>query len=153
MNETYFLGSNGNDTISGLGDNDHFVWPDFGASGPAGFIQTITDFGFKKGSGSLQGSEEADTLDLSQLLNGYTQATEATFVRATKSTNNKLQIQIDHDGGTVFTPTATLVFDNVTVDTTDRLLVNSLFIAHNNGNLTLSNLIDHLRIEGQLFLL
>ena len=81
------------------------------------------------------------------------QALKSALGKLAKSTDNKLQIQIDHDGGTVFTPTATLVFDNVTVDTTDRLLVNSLFIAHNNGNLTLSNLIDHLRIEGQLFLL
>jgi uncharacterized repeat protein (TIGR02059 family) len=153
----YFLGSTGNDTLSGLGGADHFVWPDFGEAGPSGFTQTLTDFGFKKGSGSLQGLAEGDVLDLSQLLNGYTQANEATFLRAIKTADNKLLLQIDHDGGTTFTPTANVLFNNVTVTSTDQLQVNNLSIAHSvNGstnNLMLSNFVEHLRLEGQLTVL
>lgn len=153
----YFLGSTGNDTLSGLGGADQFVWPDFGSSGPGGFMQTLTDFGFKKGVGSLQGSAEADLLDLSQLLNGYTQANESMFLRAIKNSNNFLQLQIDHDGGSTFAPTASLLFSNVSVDASDRLLVNNQFIAHTVGattvNLTLGTLLEHLRIEGQLTVL
>lgn len=153
----YFFGSAGNDTLSGLGGADHFVWPDFGVSGPGGFTQTLTDFGFKRGVGTLQGNAEADFLDLSQLLNGYTQATEASFLKAIKNADNRLVLQIDHDGGTTFTPTANLVFNNVTVNSSDQLVVNSQVIQHTVGsttsNLTLANLLEHLRIEGQLTVL
>jgi uncharacterized repeat protein (TIGR02059 family) len=153
----YFLGSAGNDTLIGLGGADHFVWPDFGSTGPGGFTQTLNDFGFKRGAGTLQGSAEADLLDLSQLLNGYTQATEASFLKAIKNADNRLVLQIDHDGGTTFTPTANLVFNNVTVNSSDQLVVNSQFIQHTVGtstsNLTLANLVEHLRIEGQLTVL
>ena len=153
----YFLGTTGNDSLSGLGGSDHFVWPDFGASGPSGFTQTLQDFGFKKGSGVLQGTAEADLLDLSQLLNGYTQANQASFLKAIKNADNKLVLQIDHDGGSVFTPTANLLFNNVTVNASNQLLINGQFISDTvNGvsaNLTLLTLIDHLRLEGQLIVL
>jgi uncharacterized repeat protein (TIGR02059 family) len=149
----YLLGSLGSDTLAGRGAADHFVWPDFGAGGPGGFTQTITDFGFKRGSGSLQGSLEADLLDLSQLLNNYTSSsTLANFLRATKGTGDKLNLEIDHDGGT-FTKTATLVFDNVTIDASNRLLINGQFISHNSGNLLLADVISHLMTEGQLAVL
>jgi hypothetical protein len=149
----YLLGSLGSDTLAGRGAADHFVWPDFGAGGPGGFTQTITDFGFKRGSGSLQGSLEADLLDLSQLLNNYTSSsTLANFLRATKGTGDKLNIEIDHDGGT-FTKTATLVFDNVTIDASNRLTINGQFISHNSGNLLLADVISHLMTEGQLAVL
>ena len=149
----YLLGSLGSDTLAGRGAADHFVWPDFGAGGPGGLTQTITDFGFKRGSGSLQGSLEADLLDLSQLLNNYTSSsTLAHFLRATKGTGDKLNLEIDHDGGT-FTKTATLVFDNVTIDASNRLLINGQFISHNSGNLLLADVISHLMTEGQLAVL
>lgn len=153
----YFLGSAGNDTLIGAGGADQFVWPDFGSSGPGGFTQTLNDFGFKSGAGTLQGIAEADLLDLSQLLNGYTQATEASFLKAIKNADNRLVLQIDHDGGSTFTPTANLVFNNVTVNSSDQLVVNNQFIQHTVGsatsNLTLANLLEHLRIEGQLTVL
>jgi uncharacterized repeat protein (TIGR02059 family) len=154
----YFLGSKGTDSLEGRGAADHFVWPDFSTGGPGGFTQTIKDFGFKRGSGSLQGTLEADLLDLSQLLDGYTSSsTLANFVRAIKGTGDKLNIEIDHNGNIdnsgTFTKTATLVFENVTIDASDRLLVNSQFISHNSGNLTLTNVISHLMTEGQLAVL
>ena len=153
----YFLGSKGNDTLSGLGGADQFVWPDFGDAGPGGFTQTLRDFGFKKGSGTLQGSAEADLLNLSQLLNGYAQVDEAKFLKAVKNADNKLVLQIDHDGGSTFTPTANLLFDNITFTTNDQLQVNGQVIPHTvNGstsNLTLANFVEHLRLEGQLVVL
>ena len=146
----YFLGSAGADSLEGRGAADHFVWPDFE---PGGFTQTIKDFGFKRGSGTLQGALEADLLDLSQLLDGYTSSsTLADFMRAVRGTDGKLNIEIDHDGGT-FAKTATLVFDNVTVDSSNQLVVNSQFISHNSGNLTLTNVLSHLMTEGQLAVL
>jgi hypothetical protein len=150
----YFLGSAGTDSLEGKGAADHFVWPDFSTGGPGGLTQTIKDFGFKRGSGSLQGSLEADLLDLSQLLDGYTSSsTLADFVKAVKGTGDKLNIEIDHNGGGAFTKTATLVFDNVTVNTSNQLVVNGQFISHNSGNLLLADVISHLMTEGQLAVL
>jgi hypothetical protein len=117
----------------------------------------LRDFGFKKGSGTLQGSAEADLLNLSQLLNGYAQVDEAKFLKAVKNADNKLVLQIDHDGGSTFTPTANLLFDNITFTTNDQLQVNGQVIPHTvNGstsNLTLANFVEHLRLEGQLVVL
>jgi uncharacterized repeat protein (TIGR02059 family) len=151
----YFLGSAGTDSLEGKGAADQFVWPDFGAGGPGGFTQTIKDFGFKNASGTLQGLAEADLLDLSQLLDGYTgSSTLADFVRAVKGTGDKLNIEIDHNGGGTFAKTATLVFDNVTVNTSNQLVVNTnQFISHNSGNLLLADVITHLMTEGQLAVL
>ena len=115
--------------------------------------QTIKDFGFKRGSGSLQGSLEADLLDLSQLLDGYTSSsTLANFLRATKGTGDKLNIEIDHDGGT-FTKTATLVFDNVSIDASNQVLAGGQLLSDNGSNLTLSNVLAHLMGQGQLVVL
>lgn len=150
----YFLGSLGSDTLSGLGGKDVFVWPDSGSSGPQGWVQTLKDFGFKQGSGTLQGTTEADLLDLSQLLDGYTSgANLAPFLRFDENAGGKLILSIDHDGGGTFAPTATLVFDNVTIDSSDRLLVNSQFISHASGNLTLTDVLSHLIAQGQLAVL
>jgi len=153
----YFLGSAGNDTLTGAGGADVFVWPDFAGAGPGGFTQTLTDFGFKRGNGALQGSAEADQLDLRQLLDAYSQINENQFLRAVKNANNKLVLEIDHNGGTTFEPTANLLFDNLTFTTNDQLQVNGQFIPHTvnaiSSNLTLANFVEHLRIEGQLTLL
>ncbi len=150
----YFLGSAGNDSYSGLGGADIWVWPDFGAGGPGGFVQTIKDFGFKKGSGTLQGSSEADLLDLRQLLDGYTAAsTIADFLRFDKNADNKLVLNIDHDGGATFAATASLLFDNVTVDASNQLLAGGQFVSHNAGNLALVDVLAHLMTEKQLSVL
>ncbi len=150
----YFLGSAGNDSYSGLGGADTWVWPDFGAGGPGGFVQTIKDFGFKKGSGTLQGSSEADLLDLRQLLDGYTAAsTIADFLRFDKNADNKLVLNIDRDGGATFAATASLLFDNVTVDANNQLLAGGQFVSHNAGNLALVDVLAHLMAEKQLSVL
>ena len=149
----YFLGSAGNDILSGLGGADSFVWPDFGANGPGGLAQTIKDFGFKKGSGSLQGSAEADLLDLSQLLDGYTgNSTLADFLRFGKNADNKLVLNIDHNGGG-FTSTASLLFDNVTLDANNQVVAGGQFVSHNSANLGLADVLAHLMAEKQLSVL
>lgn len=150
----YFLGSAGNDTLSGLGGADNFSWPDFGTSGPGGWAQTIKDFGFKKGSGTLQGSADADLLDLSQLLDGFTStSTPADFLRFSKNADNKLLLNIDRDGGTSFVSTASVLFDNVTIDATNQVLAGGQFVSHNAGNLTLTDVLMHLMAEKQLSVL
>lgn len=150
----YFLGSAGNDSYSGLGGADTWVWPDFGAGGPGGFVQTIKDFGFKKGSGTLQGSSEADLLDLRQLLDGYTAASNsADFLRFDKNADSKLVLNIDRDSGATFAATASLLFDNVTVDANNQLLAGGQFVSHNAGNLALVDVLAHLMAEKQLSVL
>jgi uncharacterized repeat protein (TIGR02059 family) len=150
----YFLGSAGNDSLSGLGGADGFTWPDFGTNGPGGWAQTIKDFGFKKGSGTLQGSAEADLLDLSQLLDGYTSSsTPADFLRFGKNADNKLLLNIDHNGGTSFESTASVLFDNVTIDATNQVLAGGQLVSHNAGNLTLADVLTHLMTEKQLSVL
>lgn len=150
----YFLGGLGTDTLSGLGSTDTFVWPDSGSSGPQNWVQTLKDFGFKRGSGTLQGSTEADVLDLSQLLDGYTNgATLADYLRFEKDANNKLALKIDHNGGSTFTPTATVVFDNVTVNASNQVLAGGQLVNDGSDNLLLANVLTHLMAQSQLLVL
>jgi hypothetical protein len=148
----YFLGSAGNDSLSGLGGADQYVWPNF-AGGPGGWRQTLKDFGFKKGSGTLQGSTEADTLDLSALLVGYADANKAQFLRFGKNSDGKLMLEVDHDGGASFSTTATLVFDNVSIDASNQVLAGGQVVNDNGSNLSLSNVLAHLMSQGQLVVL
>lgn len=148
----YFLGSAGNDSLSGLGGADQYVWPSF-AGGPGGWRQTLKDFGFKRGSGTLQGITEADTLDLSALLVGYTDTNKAQFLRFGKNSDGKLMLEVDHDGGASFSTTATLVFDNVNIDASNQVLAGGQLLSDNGSNLTLSNVLAHLMGQGQLVVL
>jgi flagellar hook protein FlgE len=90
-----------------------------------------------------------DTWNLFATANG---ATLADYLQFEKDANSKLALKIDHNGGSTFTPTATVVFDNVTVNISDQLVVNGQFISGTSGNLTLATVIGHLRDEGQLVL-
>jgi len=148
----YFLGSASNDSLSGLGGADQYAWPNF-AGGPDGWRQTLKDFGFKRGTGTLQGTAEADTLDLSALLVGYADANKDQFLRASKNTDGKLVLEIDHDGGASFAVTAALVFDNVTIDASNQLLAGAQLVSDNGSNLVLSNVLTHLMSQGQLVVL
>ncbi len=148
----YFLGSAGNDSLSGLGGADQYAWPNF-AGGPGLWRQTLKDFGFKKGSGTLQGTTEADTLDLSSLLVGYSDANKAQFLRFGKNTDGKLMLEVDHDGGASFSTTATLVFDNANIDPSNQVLAGGQFVNDSGSNLVLSNVLAHLMSQGQLVVL
>ena len=148
----YFLGSAGNDSLSGLGGADQYAWPNF-AGAPGLWRQTLKDFGFKKGSGTLQGTTEADTLDLSSLLVGYSDANKAQFLRFGKNTDGKLMLEVDHDGGASFSTTATLVFDNASIDASNQVLAGGQFVNDSGSNLVLSNVLAHLMSQGQLVVL
>lgn len=150
----YFIGSLGNDTLTGGGGADYFVWP--ALANPAGLSQTITDFGFKGASGSLQGALEADTLDLRALLTGYTAVNKSQFLVAAKNTDGKLVLNIDHDGGATFAADATLVFSNINVNSSNQLTYGagaSLISATAGGLssvLTLDNVLTQLESDNQL---
>ncbi len=150
----YFLGSLGNDTLSGLGSTDTFALPDFGSNGPQSGVQTLKDFGFKKGIGTLQGSTEADVLDLSQMLDGYTLgANLASYLQFDKDANSKLVLKIDHNGGTSFVATATLVFDNVTVNGSNQVVAGGQLVSEGSDNLLLTQVLAHLMAQNQLVVL
>lgn len=152
----YFLGSLGDDTLTGGGGADKFVWPTLAS--PGNFTQTLKDFGFKSASGSLQGSAEADGLDLSHLLSGLgSSANASAYLQFAKDANNKLVLNIDHDGGSSFVADAHLVFDNVSVNSDNQLLVNGSTVAATavglSGVLGLNNLLDQWLADKQLTVL
>ena len=153
----YFLGSLGDDTLTGGGGADQFVWPTLAS--PGNFTQTVKDFGFKGASGSLQGSAEADVLDLSNFLLGLASTSNvSTYLQFAKDANNKLVLHIDHDGGgSSFLPDAHLVFDNVSVNSDNQLLVNGSTVAATatglSGVLGLNNVLDQWLADKQLIVL
>ena len=102
----------------------------------------------------MQGSAEADLLDLSQLLDGYTgNSTLADFLRFGKNADNKLVLNIDHNGGASLTSTASLLFDNVTLDANNQVVAGGQFVSHNSANLGLADVLAHLMAEKQLSVL
>jgi len=151
----YFLGSLGDDTLTGGGGADQFVWPTLAS--PGNFTQTIKDFGCKGASGSLQGSAEADVLDLSHFLLGLASTSNvSTYLQFAKDANNKLVLHIDHDGSSSL-PDAHLVFDNVSVNSDNQLLVNGSTVAATatglSGVLGLGNVLDQWLADKQLIVL
>ena len=90
-----FHGRQGNDTLVGAGGVDTFVWSD---TTTAGQKTTLRDFGLKQATGALQGSAEADVLDLRSLLVGYTSGSASQFIQFTTDANAKLVMNIDKDG-------------------------------------------------------
>ncbi len=150
--QDYFLGSLGNDALTGGGGADYFAWP--AQASPGGWNQTIADFGLKGGSGALQGSLEADVLDLRALLTGYSAVNKSQFLQVGKNGDGKLVLNIDHDGGVSFVPDATLVFNNISVNTANELVINGAQVNATasglSGLLTLNNVLTQLEADNQL---
>ena len=109
-----FYGQQGNDTVLGGGGIDTLVWA---ANTPTGQQTTIRDFGLKQATaGAQQGSAEADVLDLSRLLVGYTSGSASQFIQFTIDANAKLVMNIDKDGSSSnspFSASSSLVLDNI----------------------------------------
>ena len=139
----YFVLSQGTDVLTGAGGSDVFAGsPNTGASVST---TTIKDFGLKAGTGTWQGSAEADILDLSHLLVGYSSATRSQFLQVSQDSAGKWVLNIDHDGGASFSATESLVFDNITVNSSSNLVVNGVSTSY-----TLSNVLDQLVADTQL---
>ena len=117
----------------------------------------ITDFGLKLGTGPGQGAGEADTLDLSALLKGYTANSNLSdFIRA-MNVGGKLQVQVDFDGkanGSGFEKTWFMTLDNLSVNASNEVLVNKATMTTSvsglTGNVTLDNFLQQLNADNQL---
>jgi len=139
----YFVLSQGTDVLTGAGGSDVFA----GSPNTSTSVSTTTikDFGLKAGTGTWQGSAEADILDLSHLLVGYSSATRSQFLQVSQDSAGKWVLNIDHDGGASFSTTESLVFDNITVNSSNNLVVNGVATSY-----TLSNVLDQLVADAQL---
>jgi Ca2+-binding RTX toxin-like protein len=141
----YFVWSPGADVLTGGGGVDVFASPQNTSTGTSVPQTTIKDFGLKSGTGGLQGASEADVLDLGHLLVGYTSANRSQYLQLNKDDTGKLVLQIDHDGGNTFVATESVLFDNITVNSNNNLVVNNAATTYSMGNL-----LDQLIADGQL---
>lgn len=147
------------DTLTGGGGKDTFQWLSKQVMN-SDSSDKITDFGFKQGTGLSQGAAEADKLDLSQLLEGYTaSSTLSDYVRAVNVTG-KLQVQVDYNGkanGAGFEKTWFVTLDNVNIDSSNNIVINgntmSATAAGLSGNVTLDNLLQQMVNDNQFKLL
>ncbi len=140
----YFVVSPGADVLAGAGGVDVFAWPQSTSNNP---VQptTIKDFGLQRATGGLQGSTEADILDLSHLLTGYASTTRSQYLQLSQDSNGKLVMNIDRDGGSTFEATESVLFDNITVNSGGNLVVNNAATSYSMGNL-----LDQLIADAQL---
>jgi len=152
-----FHGRQGNDTLVGAGGVDTFVWSD---TTTAGQKTTLRDFGLKQATGALQGSAEADVLDLRSLLVGYTSGSASQFIQFTTDANAKLVMNIDKDGSSSSSPfsaSSSVVFDNIRLvsgTATGALEVSSTIggTAYSPTSYTTGNLLTRLIDDQQLIL-
>jgi hypothetical protein len=143
------------DTLTGGGGKDTFQWLTKQAMN-SDTSEKITDFGFAQGTGSGQGAAEADKLDLSQLLEGYTGSSVLADFAQVANVNGKLQLQVDYNGranGTGFEKTWFVTLDNVSVDASNNLLVNGSTMTATapglSGNVTLDNALTQMLADQQ----
>ncbi|WP_019430211.1 FG-GAP-like repeat-containing protein [Limnohabitans sp. Rim47] len=143
------------DTLTGGGGKDTFKWLSQQLMN-SDASDKITDFGLKGGTGTGQGTAEADVLDLSALLKGYNgSSTLSDYVQAV-AVGGKVQIQVDFDGkanGSAFEKTWFMTLDNLTVNGNNEVLANGATVATTSGNLTLANLVQQMVTDSQFKLL
>ncbi|MFM8576153.1 MAG: type I secretion C-terminal target domain-containing protein, partial [Limnohabitans sp.] len=147
------------DNLTGGGGKDTFQWLKLQLmNADAG--DRITDFGLKGGTGAGQGAAEADVIDLSMLLEGYSNSsTLADYVRAS-NVGGKVQIQVDHNGkanGSAFESTWFMTLDNLTVNASNQVVANNATVAATapglSGNVTLDTLVQQMVADSQFKLL
>jgi hypothetical protein len=144
------------DTLTGGGGKDTFQWLAKQAMN-SDASEKITDFGFKRGTGSGQGSAEADVLDLSKLLEGYSASSNLSdFVRVSV-VNHKVQIQADIDGqanGKSFEKSWFLSLEGTGINANSEVLVNGGTMQATfpglQGNVTLDNFLQQMVFDQQL---
>ena len=144
------------DTLTGGGGKDTFQWLAKQAMN-SDATEKITDFGFKGGTGSGQGSTEADVLDLSKLLEGYSASSNLSdFVRVSV-VNGKVQIQADIDrqaNGKSFEKSWFLSLDGTGINANSEVLVNGGTMQATatglSGNVTLDNFLQQMVFDQQL---
>lgn len=130
------------------------------ACAPVAVVDRITDFGLKGGTGAGQGSAEADVIDLSLLLKGYSNtSTLNDFVRAA-NVGGKVQIQVDIDGkanNSGFEQSWFMTLDSLSVNNSNEVLVNGSTVAATaaglSGNLTVDTLVRQMVADSQFKLL
>lgn len=152
---TYTFG----DTLTGGGGKDTFQWLPLQLMN-SDAADKITDFGLKGGTGARQGAAEADVLDFSALLQGYTNtSTLSDYVRAA-NVGGKVQIQVDYNGksnGAAFETTWFMTLDNLTVNANNEVLVNNATVAATaqglTGNVTINTLVQQMVTDSQFKLL
>ena len=117
----------------------------------------ITDFGFKGGTGSGQGSTEADVLDLSKLLEGYSASSNLSDFVHVSVVNGRVQILADIDGqanGTSFEKSWFLSLDGTGINANSEVLVNGGTMQATatglSGNVTLDNFLQQIVFDQQL---
>jgi len=143
------------DTLIGGGGNDSFKWLSLQLMN-SDAVDKITDFGLKGGSGAGQGAAEADVLDLSALLKGYTAGSSIfDFIQAV-NLNGKVQVQADFDGkanGSAFEKTWFMTLDNLSVDANNEVLANNAAVAATapglTGNVTIDTLVQQMMADSQ----
>jgi len=147
------------DTLTGGGGHDTYQWLVKQVMN-SDAAEKITDFGWAQGTGTGQGAAEADKLDLSQLLEGYSGSSTVSDFMQFANVNGKLQLQVDNNGkanGTGFEKTWFVTLDNVTVDAANNLVVNGATMAATapglSGNVTLDNALQQMVNDQQLKLI
>jgi hypothetical protein len=135
------------DTLTGGGGKDTFKWLSQQLMN-SDANEHITDFGLKGGTGAGQGAAEADVIDLSALLKGYTNtSTVSDFIQAV-NVNGKVQIQVDFDGkanGSAFEKTWFMTLDNLSVNGNNAVLANNAAV----GSTTIDTLVQQMMADQQ----
>ena len=147
------------DTLTGGGGKDTFKWLSLQLMN-SDAIDKITDFGLKGGTGTGQGAAEADVIDLSLLLKGYSNtSTLSDFVRAA-NVGGKVQIQVDFDGkanGSGFDKSWFMTLDNLSVNNSNEVVANGSSMvataAGLSGNVTVDTLVKQMVADSQFKLL
>jgi hypothetical protein len=150
-NTTYGLG----DVLTGGGGKDTFKWLSQQLMN-SDAVDKITDFGLKGSTGTGQGAAEADVIDISALLKGYTNTSNVSDFIHAANVGGKVQIQVDYDGkanSSSFEKSWFITLDNLTVNANNEVVANGATIAATapglTGNVTVDTLVQQMMIDQQ----
>jgi hypothetical protein len=143
------------DTLTGGGGKDTFKWLSQQLMN-SDSNEMITDFGLKGGSGAGQGLNEADVIDLSALLKGFSNNSNVSDFIQAATVEGKVQVQVDFDGkanGSAFEKTWFLTLDNLIVNAENEVLTDNATVAATAqgliGNVTIDSLVQQMMTDQQ----